>query len=213
MTLRTKSVCCLVTLIIAAMTLPCRADRVYQLVDYPANQNGHTLNGTITTTDNAPTDSVLDLSEILSWQWSITGPNTFAANSTEFLDNTSLALGVQITTQAISLPVADFGDPGPFRLELSRRTSLGGRGQLSHSLAWQSVNTPSAGTTNFSSANRQDGDAVQSFWFGTATFPSSSSWVVAVAIPEPTTMLLTVCAMATIFWRRHATKGNNQDGD
>jgi hypothetical protein len=202
MTLRTMSVCCLITLIIAATILPCHADRVYQLVDYPANQNGHTLSGTITTTDDAPNDSLLDLSEILSWQWSITGPNTFAANSTEFLDNTSLALGVQITTQAISLPVANFGDPGPFRLELSRRTSLGSRGQLSHSLAWQSVNTPSAGTTNFSSANRQSGDAVQSFWFGSATFPSSSSWVVAVAIPEPMTILLFAGAIPGALWRR-----------
>jgi hypothetical protein len=203
MNLRILPACLIVTLLFSATSLPSRADRVYQLVDYPANQEGHTLNGTITTTNDAPNDSVLDLAEILNWQWSVSGANSFAANSTEFLDNTSIALGVQITTEAISLPVADFGNPGPFRLELSRRTSLGGRGQLSHSLAWQSVNTPSAGTTNFSSANRQNGDAIQNFWFGTARFPGRLGWVVAVAIPEPTTLLLlTVCAMPAALWRR-----------
>jgi hypothetical protein len=203
MNLRILSACLIVICLFLATCLPSRADRVYQLVDYPANQNGHTLNGTITTTDDAPNDSLLDVAEILSWQWGISGPNSFAANSTEFLTNSSVALGVQITTEAISLPAPTLSDPGPFRLVLSRRTSLGGRGELSHGLMWQSVNTPSAGTTNISSAGRMQGDAIQSFWSGSATFPGRSGWVAAVAIPEPTTLLLlTACAIPGALWRR-----------
>jgi hypothetical protein len=203
MNLRIFSASSIVALLFTATMLPCRADRVYNLVDYPGNQEGHTLNGTITTTNDAPNDSLLDVAEILSWQWSITGPNSFAANSTDFLDNTSIALDVQITTQAIYLPATTLSDPGPFRLTLSRRTSLGGRGELSHGLAWQSVNTPSAGTTNFSSAGRMNGDAIQSFWSGSASFPGRLGWVVAVAVPEPTTMLLlTACAIPSALWRR-----------
>jgi hypothetical protein len=202
MNLRLFSASLIVALLFAATMLPCHADHVYQLVDYPANQEGHTLNGTITTTNDAPNDSILDVAEILSWQWSISGPNSFAANSTEFLDNASIALGVQITTEAISLPAPTLSDPGPFRLVLSRRTSLGGRGELSHGLTWQSVNTPSAGTTNISSAGRMQGDAVQGFWSGSATFPGRLGWIVAVAVPEPTTMLLFSCAIPAALWRR-----------
>jgi hypothetical protein len=201
MTLRLVSVCSLVLLTITTA----RADHVYKLIDYPANQNGHTLNGTITTTDDAPNDSLLNVAEILSWQWSISGPNSFAANSTEFLDNASVALGVQITTEAISLPAPTLSDPGPFRLVLSRRTSLGGRGELSHGLMWHSVNTPSTGTTNISSAGRMQGDAIQSYWSGSATFPGRLGWVVAVAVPEPTTgVLFTACAIMGALWRRRS---------
>jgi hypothetical protein len=199
MTLRLVSVCSLALLI----TTAANADRVYKLVDYPANQMGHTLNGTITTTDDAPNDSLLDVAEILSWQWSISGPNSFAANSSEFLTNNSMATAVRITTESIALPVANLSNPGPYRLSLSRLTSLGSRGQLSHELSWLSANTPSAGTTNHSYGGRMSGDAIQSYWSGPATFPSSSGWIVAVAVPEPVTgVMLSAVAIVGAVWRR-----------
>jgi hypothetical protein len=182
---------------------PCHAGRVYQLIDYPANQNGHILKGTITTTDDASADSLLNVAEILSWQWSISGANTFAASSTEFLNETSVATGVQITTEAIALPIANFSAPGPFTLALARQSPGGRGGAYGHSLSWTSVNTPAAGTRNISSAARQRDDAFLSFWFGPATFASSSARVIAVAVPEPATgLLLTAC---TLMWtmRRH----------
>jgi hypothetical protein len=197
MTLRLVSVCSLLLLTCATA----RADRVYKLVDYPANQMGHTLNGTITTTDDAPNDSLLDMAEILSWQWNISGPNSFAANSTQFLNNSSQAFGVRITPSSIALPVANLSNPGPFRLSLARSTPIS-RGDFGHSLSWHSVNTPSAGTMNHSYSGRMDGDALQSYWHGPATFPSSSGWIVAIAIPEPTTSLLIAFVMPAVFVRK-----------
>src|SRR5262245_31502657 len=76
-------------IVVAAMWAgagPCHAARVYQVVNYPLEQFGHTINGTITTTDDAPLDSILQATEILDWQWSITGPHAFSAMRNEFVD-------------------------------------------------------------------------------------------------------------------------------
>jgi hypothetical protein len=179
----------------------CRAERVYRLVDNPASQEGHFLNGTITTTNDAANDSSLDLAEILGWQWSVSGPHSFAASSQDFLNNTSIAIGVRITNQAISLPVATLSTPGPFRLSLSRETPMV-RGAFVHSLFWSSLNTPSAGTRNIYSASYLQSDAILSFWSGNATFPSNSGWLIAVAVPEPSTVVLIVLAAMVAPIRR-----------
>lgn len=174
---------------------PCQAGRVYRLVDYPANQNGHFLKGTITTTDDAPSDSLLGLAEILSWQWNISGANTFAASSQDFLNDSSLVMGVQISNDAISIVPATIDNPFPGRvLQLSRETLSPRRGSLSHRLSWDTIYV--LGDTNIYSASRLVGDAIQSFWSDTVDVDSDATWLIAIAVPEPATgLLLTTCVL------------------
>ena len=195
---RILSACFIASLLIATMSVPSRADRVYQLIDIPSNQNGHSLNGTITTTDDAPNDSVLNVAEILGWQWSISGANSFSATSMDFLIDATTTFGVRISPDAISLPI---GSRVPSSALTLSRQFAGGRGPYIHELSWR-VNDGNP-TSALSSARRQDGDAGQSFWFGPATFPTSSGWVVAVAVPEPATgLLLVACVIPGALWRR-----------
>lgn len=81
---------------------PCSAARIYQIVDYPEFQQGYSLRGTITTTDNAHQDGTLDGEEILNWHWAVDGPQAFAFSSGA---GSSLDFqGIGITDDAILLP-------------------------------------------------------------------------------------------------------------
>ena len=63
------------------LSTPCQAFRIYRFVNYPLIQEGHTLDGTITVTDDAPVDSFLDTDEILDREWTVAGPNNDPQNS------------------------------------------------------------------------------------------------------------------------------------
>jgi hypothetical protein len=166
----------------------CDAARVYQFVDYPADQEGYSLTGTITTTDDAPLDSILDAAEILDWQWSITGPYPFSASRADFLTDHTAATGVRISQTAIELLLATVDRPQLSQLQLSRQTSLTPRGSLGHTLSWGTRYDAMSGHFNFYSARSLHGDAIQGYWGTQPTSLGSSTWAIAVAIPEPGTL-------------------------
>lgn len=181
------------------------ADRVYALVDYPAYQNGHALRGSITTTDDAPLDSLLTTNEILAWNWQLSGANTFAATSTDFTIDDKTSVQVRITDSAIELP-QNLNLTGPAILRLGRATPLS-RGILAHHIRWQSRPLlPPATPENTFGAAKVEGDAVLSYW-NTNFEPVSLYWTVAVAVPEPTSFgLAFVGACGVILTRRAPRK-------
>jgi hypothetical protein len=167
----------------------CDAARVYQFVDYPADQEAYSLTGTITTTDDAPLDSILDTAEILDWQWSITGPYPFSASQADFLTDHTAATGVRISQTAIELPLATVDRPQPAQLKLSRQTSLAPRGSLGHALSWGTRYHAMSGQFTFYSARSLHGDAIQGYWGTQPTSIGPSIWPIAIAIPEPATLV------------------------
>ncbi|MCA9239635.1 MAG: hypothetical protein KDA37_05525, partial [Planctomycetales bacterium] len=85
----------IVPLLLAAASA--HAERIYRLVDYPDLQNGHTLSGTITTTDDAPDDGLLHAGEIVAWEWSSTGPSVGVIYADHKLDPAVSALDISIS--------------------------------------------------------------------------------------------------------------------
>jgi hypothetical protein len=183
---RSRSIAVGLSLVLMSLATYAKAERVYALVDYPAYQNGHSLRGSITATDDAPLDSLLTASEILAWNWQLSGANSFAASSTDFTLDDKTSIQVRITESAIELP-QDLGGIGPAILRLGRATPTS-RGSFGHHIRWQSrpLLSPTTPENGFGAA-KFEGDAVLNFW-NTNFLPEGPYWTIAVAVPEPTSV-------------------------
>lgn len=191
-------------LLLIGAGVPAHAERVYHLVDYPALQNGHTLSGTITTTDDAPADGILKTAEILDWHWSITGQNPYSAYynpSPPTGLTTNLAQNIAISASIIGLPM-----DAAARLYLNHFPMTGAPpGSIELFLSWQTF-LNNQGTYASSSALQYPARDTQiPIWTSFLTSPSNI-WLVAVAIPEPSIfislLLLIVTACNTRRSRR-----------
>jgi hypothetical protein len=186
-----------------AIALPCSAARVYQLVNYPPDQDGYSLAGTITTTDQAPLDSILDVAEILDWQWSAAGPIPVVASRNDHVLDETVASGLRITNSTIELPLATPAHPQLAQLRLAKSASVP-RGSVGHRLIWSTRYDAVAGTTTSFSASTAHGDVLRGYWFGPSTGAGPTSWLIATAVPEPSglgTVALSVAAVALVTRR------------
>ena len=187
-----------VTLLLSAGSS--KAARIYSLVNYPDLQNGHTLSGTITTTDDALDDGLLVTEEILEWKWSITGPNNVSAEQSlpASEDSMTLAQGVKITRSTIEVtPSPDVKlsmeeTKGTDTLRLSWFTSEEEEEQFP-------VRTLGIGTFGR--------DELQTYWIETFADEGDNGVVIARLIPEPSAVILVwimLCLFsATKFARLH----------
>jgi hypothetical protein len=82
----------------------------YDIANYPADQNGATLTGFITTDG---TIGVLTSSDIVSWSWTITpvGGTAFTLTSSEFGSEASMRGPVTASLTSITLPDTTAGQP------------------------------------------------------------------------------------------------------
>jgi len=177
------------------------AARIYQLVNYPDLQNGHTLSGTITTTDDAPDDSLLEEHEVLAWQWDITGPNNHSASHEPPppFETVVSIIGISISTSAIELPrIRDS------QLLLSRQQRDGGI-VVVRSQAWFTRYDDVSDTVSLrTAASLFDYDLVGSIWSSEYPDPElNGSMVIATLVPEPSCVaLLTICSLMWFDVRR-----------
>jgi len=176
---------------------PCHAERVYRMVDNPAIQNGYLLDGTITTTDDAPFDSPLSEEEILGWDWSLSGNGSYSASSLQYTDDGRIALGVRITPTTIELPLATAENPGLAELQLQR--SVPNRGLVGHSIRWNTQYDVALGARNISAAYQLGGDVVIGFWSGEVVVDHASTWVLARAVPEPASVVCVALAVISLL--------------
>ena len=186
------------------------AERIYHFVDYPLLQAGHTLQGTITTTDDAPSDAILETEEILAWQWSVMGPNvrfsvmpgedTFTATHDGHTENGTVATGVSISPTAIELPLATSENSNLAELLLWRFTP-GGRGSFGYRLGWSTkFFDDGRGQHNHYRASNQRGDVINLFWAGSFSSSEDSNLLLAIAVPEPSTSALGYLALLGLFF-------------
>ena len=178
------------------------AARIYSLVDYPDLQNGHTLTGTITVTDDAPDDGLLSLPEIVDWHWLVTGPNTpthatfdqarydpGAATPSTAVD------GILITQSAIELPV---GVDAEVALWQTVREGRGAR----IILQWGNAIGSAEGQylTHYFAGYMTD--VPHAYWSGSFDRSVVGTWTIARAIPEPPMRLGAALALGLIAaWR------------
>ena len=191
-----------VFLIMLLFTSPAHAARIYELVNYPDLQNGHTLTGTITTTDNAPDDGLLALEEILDWQWSVSGANSFLAQKSDFFSEESGTTGVSISDRSISI---NLQTSNRAMLRLNRSDISGDFPQEinGHDLTWIKDDPAQTVTGTRYGAWSSQGGELTDFWLGVGLSDKNSIWEIAIAIPEPTTTALIIpVALATLALRR-----------
>ena len=180
------------------------ADRVYQLVDYPAVQSGYSLSGSITTTDDAPADRKLALNEVIDWQYHISGPVNLSAtlgpNPIFPSIPTTDIQNISISSQAIELPpvvesqvVSDIsfidfidfmdGAPGWSIVALVWKTGLGDR------------RDPGTRVTTEAFTSEDPLWSVENN-------VGSSAWVIARYVPEPASIVIGLSVALILGLRR-----------
>lgn len=188
-------------LVLGALGSVSQASLIYSFEDYANFQNGHTLSGTITTTDSAPDDGLLVSAEILDWSFSVIGPNGFSASKNANSPPEVFGeVGISATQITIGFPPNE-----PEANELNFQTGLGQFPQL----RYLQINDPfGAGVIEQYEAGLS-GSAWQ-------TFPNAlggNPWVVATAavtaapLPEPSSLLVWSLASSLVglmWWRRRA---------
>jgi PEP-CTERM motif len=158
----------------------------YTIQNYPADQNGATLSGTITTDGAVGT---LATTDFLSWSWTITPPgetpltlSSSDAGAQVFLFPGSVLVASQ---SAITIaPRQDSIDGSSFALE-----SLSQGGEQLSSLEYDRPG--SGGGPSFYSARNNEGADI---WFTqNPAMGGTDPWVIALAgsaVPEPSSILL-----------------------
>jgi hypothetical protein len=157
---------------------------IYDIQNYPSQQNGHTLEGTITTDGQI---GPLAFSDITSW--SVTIDNTITFRSTDAGSSTVLLGDVQATSTSITLSAPASINPNYLSL-----------GDLQGILSWQRA----AGTTlGIYGAIYVP---VGNLWTTTSTtLGGNDPWVIA-AVPEPSSLWMAVSGISASLaygWFRH----------
>ncbi len=162
------------------------AGQIYQLVDYPDLQNGYSLSGTIEVSEHAATDGMLLAEEITDWFWLADGPATYSGRL-QATDQPTRAVGIEIDSRGIYLSNAndvrfvleDAFEPRELR-----------------TLVWLGTNN---GTTDYFLTGFREGDIGFDAWDSRFTRdPPERRWLIARAIPEPSSML--AAALAAYSW-------------
>jgi hypothetical protein len=182
-----------ITLVAWLVAAPCHAARVYQFVDYPAFQNGYTLSGTITTTDTAPLDSILDTAEILNWQFDIAGKIPLSGSRYQFANDQTNAHGITISETRIEMPMAMQGSAGSNNLAIWEWSEVP-RGMAAYNLGWSTRYDADRGTLFSYQASSFQSDFGNSRWYNDLAIPDSPPWLIAIAVPEASTLRFFVVA-------------------
>lgn len=178
---------------VVALPVPgVRAALIYDFVNYPADQNGHALTGTITTADTAPDDGVLMAAEILAWEFEVTGPDALSGSSSD-AGASQIVFGATITPTEIVFPF-----PPPTSSEIYEFRFRGSDGELGYLRAYEPV-----GIGVFSWYRAIHSHPGPEAWFtyeplmGEPVFEGLSSfpWIVATRVPEPAGAML-LCSLA-----------------
>jgi hypothetical protein len=162
------------TLAILAGGTSARAGNItYNIVDDPVDQNGYNLSGTIVTDG---TIGELGSYDIISWQFTITGPGGPFSNS----NNSTLISGLESTTSGDLIATGIVGFYGPF---------FG-----SPEVFWEPMNDWYFGSNN--------GNHLWNAYPPTG-FPATQGWTIATAaaVPEPSSLILAgmACASGVAF--------------
>lgn len=103
----------------APLSSVAHADLVYDFYNHPLDQNGHSLSGTITTTDTAHADGSLTAGEVISWSWSTSGSNPISGSSSDLNSSTLINGWVSISPTEITLAQPNIMSQEQYGLVLS----------------------------------------------------------------------------------------------
>jgi hypothetical protein len=172
-------------LVVAPIT---KAATTYIIQNYPADQNGATVAGSITTDG---TIGVLSSTDILSWVWSISNPGgpsgggifpALPADSAMTLVSGLVATNTQLLLPA---PTTPSGNPNVLDLEFQLPTPS------ANALLWERFSQSSSAYVS--------GIGVDRVWNTTnPAMGGTDPWVIA-AVPEPSSFLLAVLGAVCVI--------------
>ena len=167
------------------------AARIYRLVDYLDLQNGHTVTGTITTTDEAPEDGLLETDEIVDWEWEVSD----GAQVTVGLMHPTQPHSVSIT-ESVGIGIDSEGIYFPHELgnilRLQIATNLNSRGSNMRRLAWFDGSATPFSKYVFNGVT--EGDILFRAW-GSDLPTEPARWLIAERVPEPSGLALACCVI------------------
>lgn len=176
--------------IIAAVIMLCLSsvahagDITYNITDYPADEAGYSVSGFITTDGNIGT---LTQSDIVSWSWSA-GTTSSSGGAYDPMGNDNCYVHLLAAT-----PTQLLLSPGSY---VETDQYINGSGT---SIQW--YNESAAGNSLYACSH-----GLNYFWDNNSPqMGGTEPWVVAqtASVPEPSTLiLLGVCGVAWIIWRR-----------
>ena len=164
------------------------ATRIYSLVDYPDLQNGHSLRGTITTTDEAHDDGMLVTEEIVNWEWEVSDEfNTIVGigQLEPAIPNSSTLMevsGIQIDSHGIYLP-QDLESFLSLEIEINNNS----RGFNIRRLSWLNGNPNTPVRYIF---NGITGGDIGFLAWGSDLPTNPDRWLIATSVPEPSSATL-----------------------
>jgi hypothetical protein len=158
----------------------------YDIVNYPADQNGATLSGTITTDG---TIGSLAATDVLSWSWTITpaGGSSFTTSSAD-LNATAELRGVSASSTEIMLPNTIPGQPENFFALLSNKGGFNNDLEYDHETNANIYLGTGGGTQFWANQN--------------PVLNGGDTWIIATtsAVPEPSTLTLLGIGAAGLFF-------------
>jgi len=174
-----------ILILLLNIVTPANADLVYEFVNHVGDQNGQTITGTITTVDTAVNDGYLRSNEVVSWQWSVSGPNASSVTNTSANATISIQGDVLINSNQISLPEPNIMSEETYSIELGNNS--GGR------VSWYREDQFGIPYEFYQGANA---------WSTTSpTMSNTNPWQVATitAVPEPNSLWLAASLILGAF--------------
>ena len=158
----------------------------YYFVNYPADQDGHTLSGTVTTDG---TLGLIDQTNIISYDLTVTGPTGFSLSTANGDAVSTITNNVNATTTELQL--------FPYTTESNR-------------LIFAEIESPSFGSTVVEWSRRSTTETYEALrvaftevaWSNSSPILNGSDpWVIAV-VPEPTSLALLGLGGLMVCFRR-----------
>jgi hypothetical protein len=187
--------CTMLSAFIFAFPTQVAADTVYNLVDYPADQNGYTLSGYIVTDGKIGT---LSSSNIKSWSFSINNGiyPPFSYNGGNGVKEFEYSSVIATTTQ-ILLPSAATDPPSYIQLEVPFSSIV---------LEWDNYTPDPLYLCQVGLSPSEGGGVIDAWWKWNPQMGGTNPWVIAQTsdVPEPHTLvLLCVGAISLLAYTWH----------